>query len=70
MMPYINGAGGGFFNHRFAQPNRTAFQRSSHVYPEEVFPFAYTSLTDPPTGNTHSVLRGVMLPVRAPRSLK
>jgi hypothetical protein len=56
MMPYINGAGGGFFNYRFAQPNRTAFQRWSHVYPEQIFPFAYTSLTDPLTGKTDSVL--------------
>jgi len=56
MMPYINGAGGGFFNYRFAQPNRTAFQRWSHVYPEQIFPFAYSSLTDPMTGKTDSVL--------------
>jgi hypothetical protein len=56
MMPYINGAGGGFFNHRFGQPNRTAFGRLSHVYPEQVFPFAYTKLTDPITGKTDSVL--------------
>ena len=56
MMPYINGAGGGFFNHRFGQPNRTAFGRLSHVYPEQVFPFAYTSLTDPLTGKTDNVL--------------
>lgn len=56
MMPYINGAGGGFFNHRFAQPNRTAFQRWSHFYPEQIFPFAYIPLTDPLTGKTDSVL--------------
>ncbi len=56
MMPYINGAGGGFFNYRFAQPNQTAFQRWSHVYPEQIFPFAYTALTDPLTGKTDSVL--------------
>ena len=56
MLPYINGAGGGFFNYRFAQPNQTAFQRLSHVYPEQVFPFAYTSLTDPLSGKTDSVL--------------
>ena len=56
MMPYINGSGGGFFNYRFAQPNQTAFQRWSHVYPEQVFPFAYTSLTDSLTGKTDSVL--------------
>jgi len=56
MMPYINGAGGGFFNHRFGQPNRTAFGRLSHVYPEQVFPFAYTKLTDPLTDKTDSVL--------------
>lgn len=56
MMPYINGSGGGFFNYRFGQPNQTAFQRWSHVYPEQIFPFAYTSLTDPLTGKTDSVL--------------
>jgi hypothetical protein len=56
MMPYINGSGGGFFNYRFAQPNQTAFQRWSHVYPEQFFPFAYTTLTDPLTGKTDSVL--------------
>jgi alpha/beta hydrolase family protein len=56
MMPYINGAGGGFFNYRFAQPNRTAFQRWSHVYPEQTFPFAYRNLTDPVTGRTDNVL--------------
>ena len=56
MMPYINGSGGGFFNHRFGQPNRTAFKRLSHVYPEQVFPFAYSRLTDPITGKTDSVL--------------
>lgn len=56
MMPYINGSGGGFFNHRFGQPNRTAFKRLSHVYPEQVFPFAYSQLTDPVTGKTDSVL--------------
>lgn len=56
MMPYINGSGGGFFNYRFGQPNRTAFHRWSHVYPEQTFPFAYVNLTDPITGNTDSVL--------------
>jgi hypothetical protein len=56
MMPYINGSGGGFFNYRFGQPNRTAFQRLSHVYPEQIFPFAYSRLTDPVTGKTDSVL--------------
>lgn len=56
MMPYINGSGGGFFNYRFGQPNQTAFQRWSHVYPEQIFPFAYTNLTDPLTGKTDSVL--------------
>jgi hypothetical protein len=56
MMPYINGAGGGFFNHRFGQPNRTAFARLSHVSPEQGFPFAYSELTDPITGKTDSVL--------------
>jgi len=56
MMPYINGSGGGFFNHRFGQPNRTAFKRLSHVYPEQFFPFAYSEMTDPITGKTDSVL--------------
>src|SRR4029077_8317747 len=37
-------------------PNRTTFKRLSHVYPEQVFPFAYSRLTDPITGKTDSVL--------------
>jgi hypothetical protein len=70
MMPYINGAGGGFFNYRFAQPNRTAFQRWSHVYPEQIFPFAYTSLTDPLTGKTDSVLARCLASGTCPKILE
>ena len=56
-MPVIAGGGQGFFNHRFASPTRTATEHSGHLYPVDVFPFAYGEETDPFTGRTDSLLR-------------
>ncbi len=56
-MPVISGGGQGFFNHRFASPTRTATAHSGHLYPVDVFPFAYGEETDPFTGRTDSILR-------------
>ncbi|MBN3787984.1 hypothetical protein G3N94_13905 [Burkholderia sp. Ac-20353] len=39
-------------NYRFAQPSRTERTRQDHRYPEGIFPFAYTTLTDPFTSKT------------------
>ncbi len=56
-MPVIAGGGQGFFNHRFASPTRTATQHDGHLYPVDVFPFAYGDATDPFTGRTDGILR-------------
>ena len=56
-MPVISGGGQGFFNHRFASPTRTANEHTGHLYPVDVFPFAYGNETDRFTGRTDSILR-------------
>ena len=56
-MPVISGGGQGYFNHRFASPTRTANEHTGHLYPVDVFPFAYSNETDPFTGRTDSILR-------------
>ena len=56
-MPVISGGGQGFFNHRFASPTRTATEHSGHLYPVDVFPFAYGEETDPFTGRNDGILR-------------
>lgn len=57
VMPVISGGGQGFFNHRFASPTRTANEHTGHLYPVDVFPFAYGEETDPFTDRTDSILR-------------
>jgi len=56
-MPIISGGGQGYFNHRFASPTRTANEHTGHLYPVDVFPFAYGNETDPFTGQGDSILR-------------
>ena len=57
VMPVIAGGGQGFFNHRFASPTRTNTQHTGHLYPADVFPFAYGEETDPFTGRRDGLLR-------------
>ena len=57
VIPTIAGGGQGFFNHRFASPTRTATQHGGHLYPADVFPFAYGDETDPFTGQADGLLR-------------
>ena len=56
MIPHVAGGGLGFFNHRFAQPNRHNGQHEDHLYPADVFPFTYGVSTDPYTKRTDSIL--------------
>ena len=67
VMPVISGGGQGFFNHRFASPTRTATEHSGHLYPVDVFPFAYGEQTDPFTGRTDSLLRRARASGTAPK---
>ena len=46
LMPHVAGGGLGFFNHRFAQPNRHNGQHEDHLYPCDVFPFTYGDSVD------------------------
>ena len=67
VMPVISGGGQGFFNHRFASPTRTGTEHSGHLYPADVFPFAYGEETDPFTDRTDSILRRARATGTAPK---
>lgn len=56
LIPHVAGGGLGFFNHRFAQPNRHNGQHEDHLYPADVFPFTYGPATDPFLKRTDSIL--------------
>ncbi|MEX2118849.1 MAG: alpha/beta hydrolase domain-containing protein [Pirellulales bacterium] len=57
VMPHVAGGGLGFFNHRFASPTRHNGQHDNHLYPADMFPFAYGDQIDPFTGRTDGILR-------------
>ncbi|HSD29030.1 MAG TPA: alpha/beta hydrolase domain-containing protein [Vicinamibacteria bacterium] len=52
----VAGAGGGSFNHRFAQPSRDPHQHWNVHYPADAFPFSDAPGTDPETGETAGLL--------------
>jgi hypothetical protein len=56
VIPHVSGGGLGFFNHRFAQPTRHNAQHEEHLYPTDVFPFAYGEETDPFSKRKDSIL--------------
>jgi hypothetical protein len=49
---WLGGGSGVAINYRFAQPGRTERNRQNHLYPEAVFPFAYTVMKDAVTEKT------------------
>ena len=53
-MQWISAGSGINMNYRFSQSNRTERNRQDHRYPENLFPFANVSTTDPYTGITDS----------------
>ncbi|MGV3723755.1 MAG: alpha/beta hydrolase domain-containing protein, partial [Actinomycetota bacterium] len=57
LFPHVAGGGLGFFNHRFASPTRHNAQHDNHLYPADVFPFAYGDEQDPFTRKTDGILR-------------
>jgi alpha/beta hydrolase family protein len=57
VMPHVAGGGLGYFNHRFAQPNRFAGQHEDHTYPVDYFPFTYGPSHDPFSKRPDSILR-------------
>jgi hypothetical protein len=55
---HVAGIGKVFTNYAFGQPNRTGTQHEDHQFPENHFPFAHATLTDPVTGRTGGLLHG------------
>jgi hypothetical protein len=58
VLAHISGIGRVFMNSRFGQPNRTNTQHEDHFFPENEFPFAHGTTSDPLTGRTGALLRG------------
>lgn len=57
LIPHVAGGGLGYFNHRFAQPNRHNGQHEDHLFPADYFPFAYGESLDSyiqPDGTLHT----------------
>lgn len=55
-MPVIAGSRRTYINFAFAQPGRYSRQHEDHSYPDDQFPFTYTSLSDPLTGRQGGIL--------------
>jgi hypothetical protein len=57
-LSHVAGIGKVFANYEFGQPYRTRTQHEDHWFPENHFPFAHATLTDPVTGQTGGLWRG------------
>jgi hypothetical protein len=58
ILTHVAGIGKVFANYEFGQPYRTRTQHEDHGFPENRFPFAHATLTDPLTGQTAGLWRG------------
>jgi Alpha/beta hydrolase domain len=58
VLTHVAGIGKVFANYEFGQPYRTRTQHEDHGFPENHFPFAHATLTDPVTGQTGGLWRG------------
>ena len=54
--PNIAGSRKTFTNYQFGQPGRFQRQHEDHMYPGDQFPFSYTTLIDPVSGETDGLL--------------
>ena len=59
VLTHVAGAGKVFANHSFAMPGRTATQHEDRLYPENWFPFGNAVATDPFSGKTGAILKGL-----------
>lgn len=57
LIPHVAGGGLGFFNYRFAEPSRYNSQHTDHLFPCDMFPFAYETQRDPLSGREDGILR-------------
>ena len=65
VIPLVSGGGMGCFNYRFASPTRTNTQHRDHLFPSDVFPFAYGDETNSLVRSTASYgerVRGMWFP--------
>jgi hypothetical protein len=58
ILSHVAGIGKVFANYEFGQPYRTRTQHEDHWFPENHFPFAHATLSDPVTGQTGGLWRG------------
>jgi Alpha/beta hydrolase domain len=58
VLTHVAGIGKVFANYEFGQPYRTRTQHEDHGFPENHFPFAHATLTDPVTGQAGGLWRG------------
>jgi Alpha/beta hydrolase domain len=58
ILSHVAGIGKVFANYEFGQPYRTRTQHEDHGFPENSFPFAHATLTDPVTGQSGGLWRG------------
>jgi hypothetical protein len=56
IISHVAGGGLGFFNHRFASPTRFATQHVEHLFPCDMFPFAYETQRDHLTNRSDGLL--------------
>jgi hypothetical protein len=59
VLTHVAGAGKVFANHGFAMPGRTATQHEDRFYPENWFPFGDAVATDPFSGKTGAIPKGL-----------
>ena len=58
ILSHVAGIGKVFDNYEFGQPYRTRTQHEDHGFPENHFPFAHATLSDPVSGQTGGLCRG------------
>src|ERR671922_2062408 len=58
ILSHVAGIGKVFANYEFGQPYRTRTQHEDHWFPENHFPFAHATLTDPVTGQAGGLWHG------------
>lgn len=66
-VPIIAGSRRAWVNAPFSQPGRYSRQHEDHSFPGDQFPFAYTTLTDPVSGQTGGILARARASGTAPR---
>lgn len=67
LMPHVAGGGLGFYNHRFAQPTRHNGQHEDHLYPADLFPFAYGDDRDPLSHRVEGILTPYLKNAKQPK---